>query len=286
MADTLYGVELQKRSEVRTGSLVVIAGEAADVGTHVLVREEVVLGRVPGGLELRDGRASRRHARVFVEAGETFAEDLGSTNGTSLNGHRLEAPTALADGDRIQIGSTVVKYTLVDETEAAWLERMARLAGTDPLTGLHAKHRFDNLLEQALRAARMSGGVVTVLMMDLDGVKAVNDTHGHRYGAALISGVGHAIGRLLAGRGESCRFGGDEFCAYLPGQSLEVGLQTAEAIRSMVQDLVVELDGVSVHATISIGAHRVGDDTPAEAVAAADRALYRAKAAGRNRVST
>lgn len=284
---TLYGgVELPKRAaDPRTGSLVVIAGAAADVGTHLVVGDEVVIGRVGANLVLRDGRISRRHARVWRDGARWLVEDLGSTNGTALNGRAIERPTPLGDGDKVYLGSTVVKFTLVDETEARYLEQMARLAGTDPLTGLHAKHRFDSMLEEALRTSRLGAAPLGLLVMDLDGLKRVNDTHGHRFGAHAIAVVGGEIGRALEGRGEACRFGGDEFCAYLPLDHA-AARAVADDLRARVQALSCELDGVDVRVTISIGlAMRDGETEVAPLMAAADAALYRAKAAGRNRVS-
>jgi diguanylate cyclase (GGDEF)-like protein len=284
---TLHGVVLPERSgQQRTGSLVVIAGAAADVGTHVVVSDEVIIGRVGAGLVLRDGRISRQHARVWREGSRWLAEDLASRNGSSLNGRALERPTPLGDGDKIYLGSTVVKFTLVDETEAAYLEQMARLAGTDPLTGLHAKHRFDSMLDEALRTARLTETPLAVLMMDMDGLKKINDTWGHRFGANTIATIGAAIGQLLAGRGEACRYGGDEFCAYLPNVRPDEARAVAEEIRATVEAARPQLDGIEVRATISIGlASRGTESTTADLVAAADAALYRAKAAGRNRVS-
>jgi diguanylate cyclase (GGDEF)-like protein len=275
------------RSEATSGSLIVIAGAPADVGTHVLVGDEVVIGRVGEGLQLRDGRTSRRHVRVWCSDGAYQVEDMGSTNGTALNGRRLEAPTPLHDGDKIYLGSTVLKFTLVDETEAAYLARMARLAGTDPLTGLHAKHRFDSMLDEALRIARSTGTPLVVRMMDMDGLKRINDAHGHQHGAHTIATVGARIGALLGGRGEACRFGGDEFCAYLPGVDLQAALELADELRRIVEGGEYELEGVVVRATISIGVAAASPDRPSREmlVAAADRALYRAKGKGRNCVS-
>ena len=271
----------------RRASLLVIAGAPADIGTHRLVGDQVRIGRDFGELKLRDGRVSRQHVRVWSVDGRYHVEDMGSTNGSRLNGRMIERATPLGEGDKIYLGSTVLKFTLVDETEAAYLARMERLAGTDPLTGLHAKHRFDSMLEETLRAGRLAGEPVCLLMMDMDGLKAINDTHGHRMGAHTIATVGRAIGRILDGRGEACRFGGDEFCAYLAGLSLARCRLVAEEIRLVVEEQRYELDGVHTTATISIGIAAAGPDTetPGALLAAADQALYRAKRSGRNRVA-
>ncbi|MEQ1503304.1 MAG: GGDEF domain-containing protein [Myxococcota bacterium] len=283
---TLHGIPIPRASGARTGSLVVIAGAAADIGTHVLVGHEVVIGRVASGLTLRDARISRQHARVWREDQVWWVEDLGSTNGSAHNDRPLTSRVPIADGDKIHLGSTVVKFALIDDTEAAYLEQMARLAGTDPLTGLHATHRFDNLLEEAARAARATRTPLAVLMMDLDGVKAINDRHGHRFGAHTIACVGTSLLGVVGSEGEVCRFGGDEFCAYLPGATDDAAWAVGERIRQQVEAWRAELDGIELRVTISVGiAVRVAPASPAELTAAADEALYRAKAAGKNRVS-
>jgi diguanylate cyclase (GGDEF)-like protein len=283
---TLHGGEFPPRSSSRCASLVVIAGAPADIGTHVLVQREVVIGRVGAGLVLRDGRISRRHARVWEDDQSWWVEDLGSTNGTTLEGRPLVQRAPIGDGARVCLGATIVKFSLVDQTEADYLDQMAKLAGTDPLTGLHATHRFDHLLAEAVRAAEATRSSLAVLMMDLDGLKPINDRHGHRYGAHTIASVGEALGVAITGRGEACRFGGDEFCVFMPMADEERAQSFAESFRQQVQSLQIHLDGVSVQVTISIGlAVRHAPDDPSALMVAADEALYRAKAAGRNRVA-
>ena len=246
---TLSGVTLtdlrpHRAMGERRGSLLVIAGAPADLGAHCLIDGEALVGREFGDLKLRDGRVSRRHVRVAEVEGGYVVEDVGSTNGSTLNGQVLTSACALADGDKLYLGNTIIKFTLVDDTEATYLQRMERLAGSDPLTGLHAKHRFDSMLDEALRAARASDEPLWLMMMDLDGLKAINDAHGHRMGAHTIAVVGRRIGRLLLGRGEACRFGGDEFSAYLPQASAEEALACAESIRLVVCSEGVTLDAV------------------------------------------
>ncbi|MDH3745193.1 MAG: GGDEF domain-containing protein [Acidobacteriota bacterium] len=271
------------------GSVLVIAGVPADVGTHVVIEDQVVVGRMTTGLQLRDGQTSRQHCSVLFDkdADRYVVRDLGSTNGTQLNGERLEGERSIEVGDKILLGQTLLKFTLVDETEALYLRRMERLAGTDPLTGLHAKHRFDSMLVEALRMCRADRKPLTTLMMDMDGLKAINDRHGHRMGAHTIAEVGLLLGRTLAGRGEACRFGGDEFCAYLPRTAVEDATQIAEEFRRAVQSANFEFEGVVVQATISIGVAESSDTVSNldKLVAAADKALYRAKEKGRNCVS-
>lgn len=271
------------------GSVLVIAGAPADVGTHVVVEDEVVVGRMTTGLLLRDGQTSRQHCSVLFDkdADRYVVRDLNSTNGTQLNGERLDGERSIEAGDKIFLGQTLLKFTLVDETEAGYLQRMERLAGTDPLTGLHAKHRFDSMLTEALRICRATCEPFSAMMMDMDGLKAINDRHGHRMGAHTIAEVGQLLGRVLVGRGEACRFGGDEFCVYLPGMGVEDATPIAEEFRRAVQSAHFELEGALAQATISIGIAESGDTVSNldKLVAAADKALYRAKEKGRNCVS-
>ena len=283
---TLTDVRVHRGPGERRGSLLVIAGAHADLGAHLLVDGEVVIGRELGDLRLHDGRVSRRHVRVWDDGGRYYVEDLRSTNGSMLNGRVIERVAPLGDGDKVYVGNTVLKFTLVDDTEAAYHHRMERLAGSDPLTGLHAKHRFDSLLEEAIRSATLSGEPLWLLMMDMDGLKAINDRHGHPVGAHTIGEVGARIGRILGERGEACRFGGDEYCAFVARSSEPEVVALAEAIRAEVEQATFTHEAVQVRATISVGGAAVGPSTRTVAalLAAADRNLYRAKALGRNRV--
>jgi diguanylate cyclase (GGDEF)-like protein len=275
------------RQERTWGSLLVIAGNDADLGKHLLVDEEVRIGRGPVGLRIHDANASRTHASVAPRGGGHVVRDLGSTNGTRLNGERVGDERELAEGDKILIGRTLVKFTRVDGTEAEYLRKVAHLVGTDDLTGLMSKHRFDAALGEAFRAARAADAPLAAMMMDMDGLKAVNDRHGHQTGAETISRVGGMIRDLLSHRGRACRFGGDEFSAYLPGVGLEGAREAGEEIRCRVEGLRIERGGHSVSVTISIGVAELKPDCEdaAALVALADEALYRAKEKGRNNVS-
>lgn len=293
LAKTLEGVSplglfeaLQESSGLR-GSLLVIEGAAADLGTHQVVGKSLVFGRDLDDFTLRDPEISRRHAEVVGDSGVHFLTDLDSTNGTLLNGAPLTERTLLRNGDTIRMGRTVIKFTLVDPAEAAVLEQMAALAGSDPLTGLMAKHRFDATLTECFEAAGRAGSSLSVLMMDMDGLKAINTAHGHPVGAHTIAEVGKLIGRVVGLHGEACRFGGDEFSALLPGSPLAVGLRVAERIRQAVEEAHFTVGDISVNPTISIGVAETAEDTSSvrDLVTAADRALYRAKDKGKNAVS-
>jgi diguanylate cyclase (GGDEF)-like protein len=126
-------------------------------------------------------------------------------------------------------------------------------------------------------------------MMDMDGLKKINDTHGHFVGAHSIATVGKRLGALLQGmQGVVSRFGGDEFSAFVPNVDREQAEQLGERIRRVVADEAITRDQVTVNPTMSIGfAVHPDHGTLAEQLTRqADEALYRAKAAGRNRVSS
>lgn len=273
----------------RQGSLLCIAGSNADLGMHIVVEKQVVIGReLPAALVIHDARVSRAHAMVERRGPVYVAGDLGSTNGTLVNGVRLQGERVLQEGDKIVVGRTVLKFTHVDETEAVYLRQVNELVGTDDLTGLLSKHRFDSIFREAVRTALASGSPLSALMMDMDGLKAVNDRHGHHAGAETIHQVGILIGRVLAGRGEACRFGGDEFAAVLDRADLREAIALAERIRSGVETMRVNWKGVELAVSISIGVATLTADTPDAATLqhVADLALYRAKAAGKNRICT
>jgi two-component system, cell cycle response regulator len=279
------------RAQRKQAALVVLQGSESEIGTHVMLDKPVTLGRDPKAeLTLQDEGISRRHCRIFFEKDKVafFIEDLGSTNGTLLNGKRLQAAKKLEAGDRIYLGACVIKFTYSDALEVGYHAQMDVLVGTDDLTGLIAKRRFDAAYVRAVEEARRMRAPLAVMMLDLDGLKLINDTHGHPVGAHTIGEVGKIIGQIVSPHGAACRFGGDEFAAFLPNLGKRDGAKVGETIRALVAGHRFEKDGVVVRPTISIGVSAFPEDGAAADILLrkADEALYRAKKTGRDRVNT
>ncbi len=280
-------LKYQEQLASKVGSLLVIAGNRADIGNAVLVEQESRIGRESCDIQLADGRISRLHALVERRDGQYYLRDNGSTNGTHLNGRQVVEEQRLVDGDKIIMGETVIKFTLVDETEAEYMRTMDRLVGRDTLTGLLAKHRFDAALEEAVRLAVHTNRPHAAMMMDMDRLKKLNDRCGHHVGAATIQRVGELIDQVLKGKGKACRFGGDEFSAFLPGAALSQAMEMGERIRSVVEAAALAPEDSGVLISISIGVAQMppGVEQATDLLDLADQALYRAKDRGRNVVS-
>lgn len=271
-------------------SLVFVEGEEL-LGLKVPLEGEVVLGREPGcGVQLPSDEVSRRHARVAVAPGSGHVlADLGSTNGTFVNGVRLAplAAVALAPGDRIALGPFTARYLAAGDPAARELEALAGLARRDALTGLPNRRAFDEALARELARADRGGAPLAVVALDVDHFKRVNDAHGHAAGDAALRAVAErARGALRAGD-LLARVGGEEFGALLPGAALADAREVAERIRAAVEAAPVPVTAASVplRLTVSLGcAARVSGEAAAALVGRADARLYDAKRGGRNRV--
>jgi diguanylate cyclase (GGDEF)-like protein len=271
------------------GFLTVIRGSDHDLGRYLVIDRPVTIGRGEGAdLRLRDHGVSRVHARIEPDAqGGCTLADLGSTNGTFVGSRHVAEHVALRDGDKIFLGESVLRFAIADDLDLGYQTEVAQILGTDPLTGLESKRRFDDALAFALESVARGDRALVVFMMDMDGVKGINDTHGHAFGAHVIGETGRLIAGRLGASGHACRFGGDEFCAFVPGLDMAAALDVAESIRRAVEDAGMQKDGIALAPTISIGvaASAGGGETLAELVARADAALYRAKSAGKNRTA-
>lgn len=176
----------------------------------------------------------------------------------------------------------------VDVTERVELAReLERLATTDALTGLANRRRLDEHLEAEVARAARSGEPLTLVLCDVDHFKRYNDRYGHPAGDACLAAVGAALRERVRRPADlAARYGGEEFALVLPGAALEGARAIAESARDAVRALAMpheDNDGRGV-VTLSLGvACVVGAWAPREIVAIADRALYEAKAAGRDR---
>jgi diguanylate cyclase len=166
------------------------------------------------------------------------------------------------------------------------LELVQGLAVTDPLTGLLNRRGFDHQVERVGQGS-MQG--CTLLILDIDHFKAINDAHGHLLGDKVIIAVANVLRGCIGERGSIARIGGEEFAVLLSHTSSAGGVELAERIRAAVERGKIrrgDTDESIGSVTISVGLATGGDNEAFEAmIARADRALYQAKSAGRNRVS-
>jgi len=165
--------------------------------------------------------------------------------------------------------------------------RLYELATIDGLTGLYVRRYFDGRVQDEWQRGRRFRTSFAVMLMDLDDFKEVNDRHGHAAGDRLLREVASVVRQSLRGIDIAARHGGDEFGVVLPRTRLEDARGVAERVRADVERHVFVWNGAEHRVTASIGVAgcpEAGVEDPQEVVRMADEALYRAKAAGKNRV--
>jgi two-component system, cell cycle response regulator len=266
--------------------LVVISGDENDAGKRVLVEETLLIGRDPqAALVLSDSKVSWHHATLEDRGDSWTVVDLGSTNGVLLDGRRVDE-AGLKPGDTVVLGGTVLRFELQDGLAQAYNQVVERLLNIDDLSGLYVRRKFDAELATLIQTGSQTGKPVVLLVMDLDGIKRINDTHGHLFGAYVIGEAGRLIGEVIGGRGIGCRFGGDEYLAAFAELDAEAGAQIGEEIRRKIAKHPFEREGIRLEPGISIGvaAYPENASDAASLFQRADEALYRAKQAGKNRV--
>lgn len=279
--------ELMGRSQRDKAYLIVLTG--ANVGEmYRLESGESVIGRgTAATIRLGDDGISRKHARIVVEAKVVRIEDLGSANGTLVNGNLVQT-AGLRDGDKIQLGSTtILKFTYHDKLEENFQRAMYDAALRDDLTkAFNKKHLLDRL-EQEVSFARRHNAALSLIMFDVDHFKQINDTFGHVAGDHVLAKLSQVAQSTVRNEDIFGRYGGEEFAILCRGIALGSAGTMAERLRALVDSTEFVFDANAIRVTISIGVAaypEVPVQNGIELIAAADEALYGAKRGGRNRV--
>jgi diguanylate cyclase (GGDEF)-like protein len=266
--------------------LIVLAGE--NLGqTYRIEEREVVIGRsAEADIRLQDAGVSRRHARVLLKEGALLIEDLESANGTFIGGHRVRK-ARLRDGDNFQLGSnSILKFTFSDELEENFQQRMHDAGIYDPLTQASNRRHFEHRLETEISYSRRHGTPLSLLMLDIDHFKKINDTHGHLAGDHVLATLGQIVSGAIRTEDLFARYGGEEFAVLCRGTTIDEALILGERLRTSIEASVFEYREIRIPVTVSVGVAPWFDEPNSETqlVANADAALYKAKGAGRNRV--
>ena len=253
-----------------------------------LNKQEHFVGRLEDlEIPLEGEGLSRRHARIYRDSLGWYVEDLGSTNGTHVNDVKI-ATQPLKDGDLIRTGVAICKFLSGDNIEAAYHEEIYRMSIMDGLTGVHNKRYFLELMERELATSVRQQTPLSLIMVDIDHFKKINDTHGHLAGDAALKEMCRRLAPRMRNTDLLARYGGEEFAVVLPATSREGALQYAEVLRALVESQPFAYDQIWIPATISLGVATVDPQAPGtvtDLIARADANLYEAKRSGRNRVA-
>lgn len=242
-------------------------------------------------ITLLDEEVSRMHACIHLEMlgdhhVELILEDLKSTNGTFINGRPLDGPAALVPGDRIAIGTHVLKLVGMDDLERSFHETLLDQSTKDPLTGLGNRGATLSELQNRFDLSRRHERPLSVIMCDLDHFKRINDTYGHGAGDLVLTVFGERVRQNLRGTDLAGRIGGEEFLLILPETDMEGAMLLAERLRTAIGESTFSLGAETLRVTCSLGvAERVLEDRDGGSLLGrVDNALYQAKQKGRNRV--
>lgn len=291
-ATTSPGLHIPGQPSIAMPVLTMLEGEEAS-RTWLLGERALVIGRdLVCDLALADAKSSRKHARLQWmnfdrpdEPPEVWLEDLGSTNGTWVNGLRVEEPVRIYERDKVLIGSTLFGYGLRIDEELEAMRRLVQRATTDPLTTMNNAEVFERALRREFERARRYTRPLSLVYLNVDHLSQVNDTHGNRIGDLVLRQVGRILRDNLRLSDMSARVGGDEFAVLLPETGIEGAMAVGERLRRCVQDFPMMLGVDPVRVTVSVGVAGLdGTFTHPDAyVDAASKAAYLAKDLGRNR---
>jgi two-component system cell cycle response regulator len=254
------------------------------------------LGRHPDNEAcIDDDGISRFHARISIDrtkesrsgAPTYWLEDLGSSNGTYINGRRITS-CELNNGDTLNLGPRVsFRFSAATEHEERVLKQLYESSVRDPLTGTFNRHYFSSQLQGELAYAARHDTALSLVLLDIDFFKKVNDTHGHLGGDAALVHLATVFANSLRTEDLLARYGGEEFVILLRAIPVDRARFVAERLRVSLESQPVTHGEISFPITASFGCASLAccsQATPEALLELADERLYQAKEAGRNRV--
>jgi len=270
----------------KRAQLVVLAG--ANVGAMYSLYGTLGIGRGrDADIRIQGDGISRQHARIRVGIEDVQFEDLGSTNGSFVNGERASR-CPLQDGDKIQLGSaTILKFTYQDEIDEDFQRQMFESASRDALTQIYNKRFFLERLHSEFAFSMRHKALLSLIIFDIDHFKQINDTYGHLAGDYVLATLAKAVSPMIRSEDVFARYGGEEFVIMSRSTDPPSAAVVAERLRISIEAHKFVHDGKPMPVTVSVGlatmpnaAIKASDDL----ISAADKALYEAKRSGRNRV--
>ncbi|EMI58546.1 diguanylate cyclase [Rhodopirellula sallentina] len=257
-------------------------------GMLLLEQGSLTIGRdIVCDLILDDVSVSRRHVEL-VPAGKGYTlHDLGSTNGTLLNGTPINGQQLLRSNDIISIGSFIFKYLSAGSVESQYYETVYLSLTRDALTGtMNKRYLLESMQREMARSLRRSQ-TLAVVMMDIDFFKSVNDTHGHLVGDEVLREFGRRLLETCREDDLLARYGGEEFSLLLASTDRDEALEIAERCRSAIAEEPFDtaVGPLAISASFGVACYD-GEQAmkPAELLKVADERLYEAKHNGRNQV--
>jgi diguanylate cyclase (GGDEF)-like protein len=257
-------------------------------GMLLLEAEEFSIGRSPDcDLPLFDNSVSRQHAMLVRGPEGYVVRDLDSTNGTLVNESVIESDCALRSGDTVRIGSFLFRFLSADSVETQYHETVYSALTRDALTGTMNKRYLMEAMNREISRSTRAKMELSVVMLDIDHFKSVNDTHGHLVGDEVLRTFGKRVGDICRSDDLLARYGGEEFCLLLAATGREEAREMADRCRRAVADAPFDTAAGPLKISASFGFACLDPDEPKTSnglLEAADQQLYEAKRSGRNRV--
>lgn len=284
----ITGIHAIEEPVAQKAYIMFISGQLSGKLCYLENRETVIGRAAECDISINDSRISRHHLRISIDGEQAIIEDMGSTNGTFVNGERI-AMRLLHNGDQVHISSdTLFKFALGSEAEQILLKEMHQMANYDAVTGVHNKHVFEKRLNEEFSYALRKRQGLSLLMIDIDFFKKVNDTHGHMAGDYVLKGVAARIQKALRDEDILARYGGEEFAVILRGTDAKGALQLAERVRKVIaaEPFAFEEQLIPISISLGVATLKGGNyKTVPDFIAHADACLYQSKENGRNRVT-
>jgi len=242
-------------------------------------------------IKIGEATLSWEHVRLVTRSDGVYAEDLGSRNGSFINDQQVQRPTLLADGDYLRLGggSTIFKFSMMEEFEERALRALFELTLRDSLTRLYNRRYLTERLSGELGFAQRQGTELSLLLIDIDHFKAVTDKRGQQVGEAVLKLIASSIQKMMRPEDVLARYADQQFVVLARATSLRnleiLGERFCSRIAALSQE--PSLQGLSVTVSVGIACSDPEEARSAESLlAAASSAVLAAKAQGGNRVHT
>ena len=292
VSESVSALEIEPALDFGDAELIVIAHpDPKWIGSRYRIprRSRVAVGRAEtADLRLSGAPSLSRYHATFLFSGDVASlEDAGSRNGTFVNGRRIAHAVPLASGDRIQIGGVHCKFLHGLDVEAAYHDALLELATRDGLTGAYNRRFFEEELEREIERARGRGDRLSLVLLDIDNFKSVNDRHGHVIGDQVLRELVTAARRCFGSEPVLARVGGEEFAFSCREAGAADAAALAERVRAAIAGHRFECFDSDERVTCSFGVAELdtADASGLDLYRRADQALYRSKDGGRDRVT-